>query len=62
MAASQDSSKLHWLLEKGLSPSVDAPSSGERSRKLRLRILVASIVAVCTVLTLLGGVLSLVNH
>jgi len=62
MAASQDSSKLHGLLAKGLSPSVDTPNAGERSRKLKLRMLVASIVAVCTVLTLLGGVLSLVNH
>jgi len=62
MAASQDSSKLHWLLAKGLSPSADAPSAGERSRKLKLRILVASIVAGCMLLTLLGAVLSLVNH
>ena len=61
MAASQDSTKVQWLLAKGLAPTSDASGAGERSRKLKLRMLVASIVGFCFALTLLGAVLSLVN-
>lgn len=62
MTASQDSSKVHWLLAKGLAPTSEATSAGDRSRKLKLRLLVAGIVGFCTALTLLGAVLSWVNH
>ncbi|HEY6728714.1 MAG TPA: hypothetical protein VI197_32105 [Polyangiaceae bacterium] len=62
MTASQDSSKVHWLLAKGLGPTGDTSSAVDRSRKLKLRLLVASIVGFCTALTLLGAVLSWVNH
>jgi len=61
MSASQDS-KLHWLLAKGLAPTTDADKASERSRKLKLRMVVASVVGFCMALTLLGAVLSLVNH
>lgn len=62
MTASQDSSKVHWLLAKGLAPTGDASSAGERSRKLKLRIVVASIVGFCAALSLIGAVMSWVNH
>lgn len=62
MSASQDSSKASWLLAKGLAPTSDASRAGERSRQLKLRIVVASIVGFCAALSLLGAVLSWVNH
>lgn len=62
MTASQDSSKASWLLTKGLAPTSDASRAGQRSRKLKLRIVVASIVGFCAALSLLGAVMSWVNH
>lgn len=61
MTVSQLTSKVEWLLAKGLAPTGDSSRAGDRSRKLKLRLLVASIVGLCTLLTLLGVVLSWVN-
>lgn len=62
MMASQDSSKVQELLAKGLTSGSAASNPTERARKLKLRLIVASVVAFCTVLTLVGGVISLVSH
>lgn len=58
MTVSHHSSKAEWLLARDTA----SLSPGERARKLKLRIIVASVVAVCTALTLIGGALSLMGH
>ena len=62
MMASQDSSKVQELLARGLCTGSAASNPTERARKLKLRLIVASVVAFCTALTLVGGVISLVGH
>lgn len=58
MTVSHHSSKADWLLAR----DANRLTPDERARKLKLRIIVASIVAACAALTLIGGVLNLIGH